>query len=151
MNAEELMRLDWVCLENDPTPRQVDWIRSGEVGLFWNKIVTPPYIKPIPLTPEILEKNGFERRDDLVGDDNFLPFVFERLDTDEYFEIIIYWRDSYCNGAADAFNEVSWGECWKLHILSGPSLYEYETGNCIYAHELQHALKLCKIQKEIIL
>lgn len=108
-------------------------------------------IQPIPLTHEILEKNGFERRDDLIGDDNFLPFVFERLDTDECFEIIIYWRDSYCNGAADAFNEVSWDEYWKLHILSSPSLYEYETENCIYVHELQHALKLCKIQKDVML
>lgn len=106
-------------------------------------------IEPIPLTPEILEKNGFERRDDLVVDDNFLPFILERLDTDECFEITVYWRDSYSNGAADAFNEVSWDEYWKLHILSGPSLYEYETGNCIYVHELQHALKDCKIKKKI--
>lgn len=61
MKAEELMQFDWVCLEDDPTPRQVDFIRSGEVGLYWNKIVTPPYIKPIPLTVEILEKNGFKK------------------------------------------------------------------------------------------
>lgn len=59
MEAKDLMQFDWVCLEDDPTPRQVDFIRSGEVGLYWNKIVTPPYIKPIPLTPEILKKNGF--------------------------------------------------------------------------------------------
>ena len=58
MKAEELMRFDWVHLVDDNTPRQVDWIRSGEVGLFWNKTVTPPYLGPIPLTPEILEKNG---------------------------------------------------------------------------------------------
>ena len=53
------MRFDWVHLVDDNTPRQVDWIRSGEVGLFWNKTVTPPYLEPIPLTTEILEKNGF--------------------------------------------------------------------------------------------
>ena len=61
MKAEELMIGDWVCTEHDSTPRQIDWIRTGEVGLFWNKVVTPPYLVPIPLTPEILEKNGFER------------------------------------------------------------------------------------------
>ena len=59
MEAKGLMQFDWICLDDDPTPRQVDFIRSDEVGLYWNKIVTPPYIKPIPLTPEILERNGW--------------------------------------------------------------------------------------------
>ena len=71
MKTQELMRFDWVCLEDDNTPRQVDWIRSGEVGLFWNKIVTPPYLKPISLTPKILKKNGFTHS---FGDSDFYDY-----------------------------------------------------------------------------
>lgn len=120
MNAEELMRLDWVCLENDPTPRQVDWIRSGEVGLFWNKIVTPPYIKPIPLTPEILEKNGFEYINDEYG-----CWLLGKIELRE--------REPY-NGLFEV--EINIGE---------------ETIYIHYLHELQHVLKLCGSQKEIVL
>ena len=32
MDVKSLMVEDWVYIENDPTPRQIDWIKSGEVG-----------------------------------------------------------------------------------------------------------------------
>ena len=118
--AEELMQFDWVCLENDPTPRQVDWIRSGEVGLYWNKIVTPPYIKPIPLTPEILEKSGFEYINDEYG-----CWLLGKIELRE--------REPY-NGLFEVEISIS-GETVFLH----------------YVHELQHALRLCGITREIIL
>ena len=156
MKTTDLMIGDWVKYTS-PAYIQVANITKKKIGYHikpkepYMHYVRACEVEPIPLTPEILEKNGFERRDDLVVDDNFLPFIFERLDTDECFEVIVYWRDSYSNGAADAFNVVSWNEHWKLHILSGSTLYEYETENCIYVHELQHALKLCGIKKEIVL
>lgn len=126
MNAEELMRLDWVCLEDDPTPRQVDWIRSGEVGLYWNKIVTPPYIKPIPLTVEILEKNGLEK-------DNHGRLYGEYFDEDvnSCLEISV----------DDKTGEIWWSYNWD----------EYRIIRLRYVHELQHALRLCGITREIIL
>ena len=119
MEAAELMRLDWVCLEDDPTPRQVDFIRSGEVGLYWNKIVTPPYIKPVPLTPEILEKNGFEKK--LTGDGIHHCFT---LISDGIKFLLFYTRSVF-----------QW---------FGPLDFKY-------VHELQHALKLCGIKKDIVL
>lgn len=51
MKAEELMKFDWVNLVEDGkvvASRQVEYIRDVD------------YYQPIPLTPEILEKNGFE-------------------------------------------------------------------------------------------
>ena len=115
MKANELMRFDWVCLEDDNTPRQVDWIRSGEVGLFWNQIVTPPYLKPIPLTVEILEKNGF---------------VYDDLPMSQYFEQ--YGLQLYYGGNGFRIN---CGINVSLIIDS--------------VHEIQHALRLCGIEKEI--
>lgn len=117
MKANELMIGDWVRTEHDPTPRQICWIRTGEVGLFWNKVVTPPYLVPIPLTPEILDKNGFVY--------NAIPFV----DGWEQFGLTLY-RGS--NG-------------YRIDCGINVSLII----DCV--HELQHVLRLCGIEKEIVL
>ena len=122
MKAEELMRFDWVHLVDDNTPRQVDWIRSGEVGLFWNKTVTPPYLEPIPLTTEILEKNGWVK--DL--------YSVESYDNEEL-ECLSLWVGE------DGKNK------WWWHV--GVELVTPIN----YVHELQHALRLCGITREIIL
>lgn len=116
MKANELMVGDWVFLF-DETPVKVDCIGNAEVYLTepkgqheldWN--VTYEHIKPIPLTPEILEKNGFRDIDKGENCDGF----------------DIYWRngnDGYSINMQD------------LHLH--------------YVHELQHALRLCGISKEI--
>lgn len=140
MKANELQIGDWVCTEGDSTPKLIDWIRTGEVGLYWNRVVTPPYVKPIPLTLEILEKNGFyidgipedtqpvEERD--WSDDTY---VWSRQETpDESMQVNVYMDDPY-----NFFVEIICQYCHVdgLHIK--------------YVHELQHALRLCRIEKEI--
>lgn len=128
MEAKELMQFDWVCLEDDPTPRQVDFVRTGEVGLYWNKIVTPPYIEPIPITPEILEKNGFK------GD----GYAILILDEQTYLDYYYYehrLRKHWC-GVDE----------WENHSKVNDITFKC---NCYYVHELQHALRLCGIEKEI--
>jgi len=124
MKAEELMRFDWVHLADDNTPRQVDWIRSGEVGLFWNKTVTPPYLEPIPLTPEILEKNGFKLKEEEIGIYG-VTIVSHYICDGVPFEV-------FCDG--DPF-----------------AIWFEEPVNIKFVHQLQHALKLCGIEKKIIL
>lgn len=132
MEAKELMQFDWVCLENDPTPRQVDFIRTGEVGLYWNKIVTPPYINPIPLTPEILEKNGF------VANKHVYPYpYYEYINTKDKLKVGL----AFSRG-----NRTSYKEPW-VYIDSEYVFVEHLP--CIYVHQLQHALRLCGIKKEI--
>lgn len=124
MEAKELMQFDWVCLENDQTPRQVDWIRSGEVGLYWNKIVTPPYIKPIPLTSAILEENEFTLKEEEKGMYGVTIAPYYTRD-DVPFEV-------FCDG--EPF-----------------SIWFKDPVNIKYVHQLQHALRLCGITREIIL
>ena len=64
MKAADLMMGDWVGrVFNDKRIiedyRQVDWIRTGEIGMRYQKVWSIGCIEPIPLTSEILEKNGF--------------------------------------------------------------------------------------------
>ena len=65
MKATELQIGDWVGrVFNDnriiEDYRQVDWIRTGEIGMRYHKVWSIGCIEPIPLNPEILEKNGWE-------------------------------------------------------------------------------------------
>lgn len=77
---------------------------------------------PIPLTPEILEKNGF------FVDSNGIFYLKENLKFGFKKDIDYgYW---FVNRADNH----------KEYICT-----------CDFVHELQHALKFCKIEKEIIL
>lgn len=82
MTAEELMIGDWVQIVPDAPVmaneyHRIDWIKTGEIGLDNRKIVTYPYIQPIPLTPEIFEKNEFKN----IDEDN------------DCYGFYIYWRN----------------------------------------------------------
>ena len=64
MEANELMIGDWVGRVFDDERidyGQVDWIRTGEIGMRYQKVWAIGCIEPIPLTAEILEKDGWER------------------------------------------------------------------------------------------
>lgn len=101
------------------------------------------YLEPIPLTSEILEKNGFVRREDLVkGIEDSMPFFY--VDDESGIDIVIEWRDSYDNGLRDE-NEQRWSEYWKVDINA---IGEYSlTTRRIYVHKLQHALRLCGLNE----
>ena len=84
-------------------------------------------LKGIPLTPEILEKNGFEK----------MPrgyFVYE--DDDESLKMEFYPKEMNYNGIYD-FIDIDRG-CITIKELP-----------LMNVHELQHALRLCGIEKEI--
>ena len=147
MEAKELMRFDWVSLEDNDTPRQVDWIRSGEVGLFWGQVVTPPYLRPIPLTPEILEKNGFIK--DAQKDEKSLvdayhllvPTGFERYS----FTIqVSLYKKPICGVSTLV-------KCWGWTPPYNGGLNDIHLCSANYVHQLQHALRLCGIDKELII
>jgi hypothetical protein len=74
-------------------------------------------IEPIPLTAEILEKNGF------TCDANSMN------DSDEFIVSVEYGE--YQRNTNDGFKMLSDGKIIK------------------YVHELQHALRLCEVEKEI--
>ena len=123
MKPEDLMVGDWVLLWGN-NPARVDCIGNVEVYLSepmeqheldWQ--VTYEHIKPIPLTPEILEKNGFEEFDG--------------------------WRILDMDDA-----EIRW--IGTILEISG-SHGNMELPNVQCVHELQNALRLCRIDKEIVL
>lgn len=86
---------------------KLSWVREG-------------LLRPIPLTREILEKNGIKFH-------NNVGWFAE--DDDGFLEISTKGENVY----------------WTIND------WEYSLLKLNYVHELQHALKLCKIEKEIVL
>lgn len=105
MKVEEIMLGDWVKMYNgkgeyiDDT--RVDINTLYTICQEWQNVLR---LEPIPLTPEILEKNGFSRNGLHIA-------LFDRRGGDDFL------------GAS----------------------------NLQYVHELQHAMRLCGIEKEIVL
>ena len=121
MKATDLMIGDWVVVH-----ARVDKIAKIEaIDLQGVKTsIGGPWmfdeIEPIPLTPEILEKNGWKT-------------------TDRYrYNCGGVWFDIINRGAEDFDIEVS--------AYDGGFAYVATIYN---VHELQHALRLCGIKKEI--
>lgn len=131
---EDLMVGDWVLLF-DETPVRVDCVGNIEVYLTeprgqheldWH--VTYEHIKPIPLTPEILEKNGF------VLSEKSSSKPYQIRENSVYISVIVY------KGRLNA----------RYHERSNKPMNAMQI-DCNYVHELQHALRLCGIDKEIVL
>lgn len=128
MTSKDLMIGDWVQIVPDAPVmpneyHRIDWIKTGEIGLDNRKIVTYPYIQPIPLTSEILEKNFQE----------FLPGI----------NLMYQLKGPYC-----AMNEDGqW--VFGLVKVDGENSARYPLVKISFVHELQHALRLCGITKEI--
>ena len=128
MKAEELMIGDWVLYESKPN--MISEISEEIVGEATVCFVGNRYmanideVEPIPLTTEILEKNGFVLRDDEIGwhGVKFEPY-FTRDDVP--FEI-------FCDG--EPF-----------------SIWFRDPVNIEYIHQLQHVMRLCGITREIII
>lgn len=125
MKANELMISDWV-----KTPKgffKVTDIQDNDViGTDYNNgegadsLFFSDEIEPIPLTAEILEKNGFIHYD--VTD-----FWMWKEESSEPIHLDNYDKDG-----------------WRLRINCDNIPCE-----CKFVHQLQHALRICGIEKEI--
>ena len=134
----ELMIGDWV-LTLDATHKekvfaQVDAIEEGKRSILVtrecsNWFVDIDWIEPIPLTTEILEKNGFVIKKKWAQKGNFgnNPLIMWHYDDD------ITTRDFKHE------LEIHQNDTGKVHV----------SVQCDYVHELQHAMKLCGIKVEI--
>ena len=122
MEARDLMVGDWVVYNGD-----VDYINPIKIegmDIATGMCVTTDRddvgfdgVWPIPLTAEILEKNGFEKC---------------RIKEIEYFG----WRlNEDFSLELNAVDTLMWNDDVAIH----------------YVHQLQHALRLCGIDKEITL
>lgn len=139
MKATELMLGDYVQFFNENlkktqyekvTSIKIDdgtrYIQTAESDVYYREEI----YESIPLTLEILAKNGF----------------YPDCDKED-----IYKNKSYCYGCYICIR----------HFLGdfsfGEMLYHYDTQrfnswfSILNVHELQHALKLCGIDKEIVL
>ena len=96
-------------------------------------------VKPIPLTPEILMKNGFDPETFLTAEwgrkvyfKEFPGCVVEPADSGKYiFGTTKYWSETYGDGSPK-----DWG-----------TMYESRIYNLQYVHELQRALRLCGLNE----
>lgn len=89
-------------------------------------------LAPIPLTPEILEKSGFEKQDGKQ------IYIARKM------------FPSYSNGHSIHYFPKQNLVTISLIFDDGLNAKQYVMP-CSYLHELQHALKICKIDKEITL
>lgn len=134
MKANELMVGDWVRIVDDDTDQSFETRITGVSGI--GNIYAPlpdgehayPFgvdcIEPISITPEILEKNFGSARN---------GGYFEG---DEFYELFI--------------REINDGTWIIKHDNIEFSLPRQQV-MVSYVHELQHALRLCGIDKEIVL
>lgn len=137
MKANELMIGDWVRINNVPMQIQSidsidDEIYAGDelYCLVEDRVHSEDKIEPIPLTAEILEKNGFIRQ-------QFNHFRYENEDND--LVMAFYPKEINYTGGGYDYIDIYKGRMTLREIPIS------------YVHELQHALKLCGIDKEIVL
>lgn len=118
MKVKDLMIGDWVLC-----PQQFNnWHRVTAIDGLDNEVETTSdlydaeEISPIPLTPEILEKNGFVEQ----------AFIQNSIWSISGFSLECHFTT------------------WEYYWANG----DVTIG---YVHELQHALRLCGIEKEIMI
>lgn len=138
MRIEELSIGDWVCytgkcIDGIGPNRKITHIERDtcgfliglDYGAFHYSSAKIEDIVPIPLTPEILEKNGFVRKD---------KYRFVNID-------MLSTVEKYGTKYYDYHNIYKKGKAYRP-IRVG-------VDNIKYVHELQHAMRLAGIEKEI--
>lgn len=121
MKVEDLMVGDWVFIKDYPMTAQPMQVKNEH---FVRSLVT---FEPIPLTPELLKKN------DILYEKQSFYYVIE---DDKDLECTYY------------IQQILQGD-WVIGVDIGA--YDCSVFARIkYIHELQHALKLCRIDKEIV-
>lgn len=134
MKVEDLMIGDWIQYQYTGGIFQIVEISKTE-GI--KQFEDQPFFKlngiiPIPLTPEILKKNGFVN-----------SYIDLSLNKDSVYK----------------YNHFYTGNSVIVDMESNKLIVKYENNiwmnlpynRTIYVHELQHVLKHCEIKKEIII
>lgn len=127
MKANELMIGDWVTytMYEIDTVVKVCGINDKHVSIGNGQCVFQDTLMPIHLTAEILEKNGFEWME------KDIEYILTLGGT---FEV-----------RAEVVNDLMWN-INVYYTRADIEFYELQ-----FVHELQHALRLCGIEKDIVL
>ena len=156
MKIEDLMIGDWVRLKDDSLSYEESCMKitflsnsticslkctrtNAQIGLIkpnedWLCPVFDDDIEPIPLTPEILEKSGFN--DSIIEAQKRIRFVILCKKHQITYSFNSNWFSIYKNANVS-------GSDYPIFICAFQERINY-------VHELQHALKLCGIDKEIV-
>lgn len=140
MKAENLMIGDWVTSKDLKVPVKVRSIMNhyGTSIYFYHNgsefIVRDFQIEPIPLTPEILKKNGFKKHVWYCGINNIITYEI----VDNFHVEVSKNGKGFCivDNIKD-YGDHTYEANWLVDI------------KCV--HELQHILKDFKIEKEFVL
>lgn len=127
MKATELMIWDWVY--NSYHKKNIRW-NYGDMFCPNGNPVIGKDLHPIPLTPEILKKNGFTYNKNLkryeIRNPHIEVVVYQNEDNGEMYGFYV----TYTDGSALKCRE-----------------YEMTDTRTPFVHELQHVLRLCGLNK----
>lgn len=143
LKVTDLMVGDWVICYH---PSRLKSFEKVSVGLLHTmqeqeyghiKEDSPLFriVEPIPLTPEILEKNGFNDATFAAGERVRLVVLCKEYQINYYFNS--NWLSIYKNAGVN-------GSDYPVFICAFQERIKY-------IHELQNALRLCRIEKDIVL
>lgn len=130
MDSKEIMIGDWLLWDNTlpciVTTVSCDYIETTKCGIT---LAESHFLQGVPLTPKILEKNGFTV---------FLDFK----------DLVYYESDDKRIKATNSEGMKNTPNAWSIHIdTKDMSTMAY--GEVTYVHEFQHLLRLCGIDKEV--
>ena len=137
MKANELMIGDWV-MDGKNIAQITSITCDGIIETTFNESSNIEVIEPIPLTPEILEKIGFERciSSIIKTSTSSVPVCKSNQFADKEFGGNTRIIDMGIHGftlITDVFGTTE----------------KNKVNHIFYVHQLQHALRLCGIEKEI--
>ena len=147
MKKEDLMIGDWVNIQtekdDEPMYSQVEQLWECEIDADFQ--TDYKNVHPIPLSKEILEKNGFHLMHGFRYNETYPTYGWGDNIDKKYISVdVTFYDDEPINGVMhlvkiyrDSMGEDGVDSIHSCHID--------------YVHELQHALKVCKIEKEIVL
>lgn len=130
MKIKELMIEDWVMYHNGIDQVQEVYGLASNVYLKEYGTIDVNKLSPIPLTPEILEKNGFVKYNEVSDTPPY--------DKDEEGNMYYSYKGE----------QKFWG-WWQpnsVYLVPVNAMIDLEIK---YVHQLQHALRLCGVRKEI--
>lgn len=131
MKSSELQIGDWVKIIYRKEKTKVTSVRDGMIDTRARTMLTENEFAPILITTDFLEKNGFiDNKERYKG---FFDFYYISKDR----RVIVTERGNSGDG------------CWNVHI---DNEYFSTIGSCDvrYVHEMQHLLRLCNYEMNIV-
>lgn len=150
IRTDDLQIGDWVRplkKKLKGTPGKVITIDGG-TGICWidskdySCLVPCSDVERIPITPEILEKNGFIKDKENEYSITYHILIPTGYKKNSYTIQITFYKVPFA-GVNVLF------KCWGWLPPNNSGMNDIHMCNVEHVHQLQHALKLCGIEKEI--